>query len=105
MALVPGTQLVIDDETPQRVDEDESDYNPGTPAGSQKFGRVVSYHVNAAHHVGGDDTVSHTAGVDRVRGALYPAGFYSRSLLGTDQLWIIAPSGETVTVERDTAGA
>jgi hypothetical protein len=104
MAVVPGTQLTINDTTPQRIDSLETDYNPNTSAGAQRYGRVVNFYVNAPFHLGGDNTVRHTAGEGTVRGALYPAGFYSRTLLGTDQVWLIAPSGETITVERDTGG-
>jgi hypothetical protein len=102
MAVIPGSRLTINDTTPQRLDEDETDYNPNTAAGPLKFGRVCSYYVDGSFHLGGTVSVTNSGGN---RGALYPAGFYSRPLSGTDQIWLVAPSGQTIHVERDTTGA
>jgi hypothetical protein len=105
MAVVPGTSLTINDTTPQRIDVDESDYNPNSSAGEQRYGRVCSFKVDAAFHLGGNSTVRNAAGIGTVRGALFDGGFYSWPLSGTDQLYLIAPSGQTIHVERATTGA
>jgi hypothetical protein len=92
MAVKPVVQKIVGATTPVQLDVDaESDY---------AMGRSLLISTSAPLHWGGDNTVRNAADTGVVRGALLPAGVYPfNNLSPTDHLFVIAPAGQSVTVE------
>lgn len=98
MATVPGSQLSVGDTTPLQLDPvAETDSSGSSNRAAANYGSSVIVSTSAPLHFGGANTVSNSGGA---RGTLLPAGVYSFDLYGNSHLWVIAPTGQTVTVER-----
>lgn len=86
-------QLTVDDETPVKLNVfSDSDY---------RMGSSVFITTSGPLHFGGDTNVRHTAaGGSTYRGSLHgPLTGWPVELDPGEDLYAIAPSGETVTVE------
>lgn len=103
MALKPGLQLTVDSSSAQQVDGfAEGDASGGGNNAAALYGQTVAFIPSAPVHLGGTSSVANTGAN---RGALLPGGFlYSIDLKKDDHVYLIAPAGQTVTVERFQVG-
>lgn len=102
MALVPGTPLTVTDSSPIQADTVvEADARPGVATFERQYGNTLTIVTDGPVHLGGSSAVTNSG---PNRGALVPAGVWPIDLSGSDHVWLIAPTGATVTVERFQVG-
>jgi hypothetical protein len=111
VAAVASPQITVEDDEPKCLTDffEPISVTPGANSYGQQAGPSVVFVVSGSLHWGGDDEVSTTGAT---RGSLLPGGVWSYQDLVmrgaidplTDAIWVIAPTGETVTVEGFATG-